>query len=190
MWDLSLDTKRDWIFYDHPSYSKVHWIEPMFNTEVFFANLVEQWENIKGRMNQVYDYIDRLGVLTKDADVANNKRWPQYESANSIERAERSKKVIQDNIEWIDSEISYMAGTGVAVRPDDMSAISFEDGKFRVGFVRGGLKLDVFRVDGSLVRTFVCNGGETFDAGIFGKGVFFVRASGETVWPVTLKVVN
>lgn len=190
MWDLSLDTKRDWIFYDHPSYSKVHWIEPMFNTEVFFANLVEQWENIKGRMNQVYDYIDRLGVLTKDADVANNKRWPQYESANSIERAERSKKVIQDNIEWIDSEISYMAGTGVAVRPDDMSAISFEDGKFRVGFVRGGLEIDVFRVDGSLVRTFVCNGGETFDAGIFGKGVFFVRASGETVRPVTLKVVN
>lgn len=190
MWDLSLDRKYDWIMYDHPSYSKVHWIEPMFETEVFFTNLVEQWENIKGRMQQVYDYIDRLGELTKYADVANHERWPQYESADAIDRAERSKKVIKDNIEWIDDEINYLAGVGPVVRTDDAPVIRLVGGECRVGLGRGDVRLDVFRLDGTLAGFRTCRGGEAVNINDFGKGVFIVRATGKSFRPVSLRIVN
>lgn len=190
MWDLSLDTKYDWIFNDHPSYSQVHWIEPMFYTDIFFENLVEQWGNIKGRMQQVYDYIDRLGELTRYADIANNERWPQYESANSIERADHSKRVISNNMDWIDDEIAYMAGMGAAVRDDNAPVISFVGDKCRVGLVSGEVRVDIFRPDGNAVARMVRKGGDVIDTSAFGKGVFIVRASMGAARGTTLKVVN
>lgn len=190
MWDLSLDTKSAWIFEFHPSYSQVHWIEPMFFTDVFRANLIEQWANLKGKMEQVYAYIDRLGELTKYADVANNERWPQYESGNSIQRANRSKEVIGNNFDWMDDEIATMSVIGVAARPDDAPVISLAGGVCRVGYVSGEMYIDICRLDGTLVGSKVCKGGDSIDMNAYGEGVFIVSARGRGFAPVALKFVN
>lgn len=189
MWDLSLDTKNSWIF-DGYTYGPVHWIEEMFYTDVFMANLLEQWENIKTRMPQVYDYIDRLGELTVEADKANYERWPQYESASSTERANRSKQVIQNNVDWMDDEINYITSVDVAIRPDEAPVISLSGNKCKVGYVQGTVTLDVFNLSGGCIASLECRGGDTVDLSTFGKGLFIVRASGTTFRPITLKTAN
>ena len=187
MWDLVLDRKKDWVFNDHPSYSAVHWIEAIFNTDAFQTALIAQWDLFKNEIDNVYAYIDRLGELCEHADVANYERWPQYEKGDSKEQADRSKGIIRNNFEWIDKYVSA-AGTDDIRLTEEYEPVRIVGNVCRVGY---GEKVNVaiYSIDGKKVAEKDCKGGETIDLSAFGKGAFILRATAPSSRTATKKIV-
>lgn len=188
MWDLVLDRKKDWVFNDHPAYSAVHWIEPMFNTDVFQKALIEQWELFKPQINKVYDYMDRLGELCLQADVANYERWPQYEKGDSKGEAGRAKRILSDNFAWIDKYVAA-AGMGDISVADDFEPIRIVGNICRVAYGENAVSIALFRADGRKVAERTCTGGDAIDLAAYGKGAFIVRATAPSSRTTTKKVV-
>lgn len=187
MWDLVLDRKKDWVFNDHPSYSAVHWIEAIFNTDAFQTALIEQWELFKNEIDKVYAYMDRIGELCEHADVANFERWPQYEKGDSKEQSNRAKYILRDNFEWIDRYVSA-AGTDNVLLTEEYEPVRIVGKVCRVGYGEN-VNVAIYSIDGKKVAEKNCKGGETIDLSGYGKGTYILRATSPSSRTATKKVI-
>ena len=86
----------------HPSYSAVHWIKALAQTQAFADALADVWPAVKSDMQRVYDYVTRIGELCAASDAVNYERWPQFEKAEIKAYCANVNAIMKDNVEWID----------------------------------------------------------------------------------------
>ncbi len=102
MWDLAFGgTKNDWIMNDHPSYSAVHWIEPIFNTDAFRNALKKQWEIFAPRLESIIEAATELANRCAAADALNAQRWPEGPDGNTAGKLQYFVNGLQANAQWI-----------------------------------------------------------------------------------------
>lgn len=105
LWDLDFGgIKTDWIMNQHPSYSVIHWIEPIFDTLAFRNALRQEWEALMEKIDDIYPYITEFAERCTAADKANNRRWPDR-GCDTPWKAQYLINGIKQNVRWIDNNL-------------------------------------------------------------------------------------
>ncbi len=118
LWDLSFGGKKnDWIMYDHPGFSQIHWIEPIFHTDAFQSALYEQWNALMLKIDDIYPYINSLTERCEAADAANNKRWPDISNPDTKSKAGKLINEMKYNIQWINNKLSVSSADNPIAKP-------------------------------------------------------------------------
>lgn len=112
LWDVSLTPdKSDWVINQRPSYTQAHFIGPMMETYEFIQTVAKEWENFYPQaIDAVTAYIDEIANICKEADKANNLRWPDISHEDTMDKARYVKNNIINNSKWIDEAITIATG--------------------------------------------------------------------------------
>lgn len=128
LWDLctSTSSKKDWIINDHPSFSQVHLIEAIMQSEEFLQATRNLWEEIYPyKFEAIYNYIDEIAKATNEADIANAYRWPQLsQPTGNSGKAAQMKYLLGRNASWIDNNLSLITGIENVTLPETDSSDS------------------------------------------------------------------
>ncbi len=190
MWDLALyGEKSDWVKGDHPSYSAVHWIGALSATKAFHRALTTEWEAVKPKMPQVYDYIRRIGELCEPSDAVNYQRWPQFEKANIMAYCKSAIAIMEANTKWIDANIPLLAA-GVSLVSDE-SAVRIASNAIEIGLSVDQAEVDIYGIDGKLHAATTMKGGQILSLITLGLpgGMYIVKVSPDNATPCVRKVI-
>ncbi|MBD5233112.1 MAG: T9SS type A sorting domain-containing protein [Bacteroidales bacterium] len=192
MWDLQLySRKSDWIMEDHPSYSAVHWIKALAQTQAFADALADVWPAVKSDMQRVYDYVTRIGELCAASDAVNYERWPQFEKAEIKAYCANVNAIMKDNVEWIDQNLMYLGDPAGVSSVTDSSNVRFYGNTVEIGFGVGEASLSVYGVDGKCCRSLTLTAGDSVALSTLGipAGMYIVRVSADSAAPAVRKII-
>lgn len=108
-WDLScyFRKKTDYTFRLPVHYQITpHWIGKLIEYGDFCRSVNEVWSEVyPGRLNEIYNYIDET-ISPLEAAWANDcTRWGEDPTQSAGVRAERIKKYLRSNMEWLDRNL-------------------------------------------------------------------------------------
>ncbi len=189
VWDLGFSPKSDWVMNDHPAYSQVHWIEPMFHTLMFRMALVDEWDKFEARFEEVFAHSERIAEMCREADRINYERWPQYEKGNTDAKLAFFKNKLRENKQWMDMQISDISAGVQEVSDASETAIFRINGpSIEFSAALGNIEVAVYSASGSLVRRFEAVGGSRSSLENLSAGIYVVTATSEGYRQQTAKV--
>lgn len=189
MWDMAAENKPGWVMHNHPAYSQVHWIEPLFATDAFVNALCEQWPHFYSNLDELENFYLRIGSLCKEADKANAERWPQYDSkADAVLRAHEAINLIKRNAAWVKAQVDGMSGINPAINAEGTIRIS--NNRLEINPAAGEVQVNIYTPQGICVESCRLTAGDVCDLGRYGKGLYIISATSDLMAaPTYLKTV-
>lgn len=109
IWDLVCykRDKTDYTFKMEVHYGFIpHWIGEIIQYGSFCKEVESIWQEVyPDKLNEIYDYIDKIILPMGDAWENDCKRWGENSAETAQFRAERLKKALKGNIDWFNRHL-------------------------------------------------------------------------------------
>lgn len=177
LWDLLVESKSNYVLWEHHSYQQVHWMAELVKYKAFTDEFKSQWSKFyPDGLEPIYDYIDEISNTCAEANTVNYNRWPEISSKSTADsKGGAVKRMIKANAEWINQHLNdleeYATTTSISSLFANRKSAYLTNGLLHLNNAESVRELSVVSLDG---RRFTMQVNNTVDLTGLNSGFYII----------------